>query len=45
MLKKGAVTCVPSDSPDELKAMVDFVACPCREGAVAEFINYLYQRF
>ena len=45
MLKKGAVTCVPSDSPDELKAMVDYVACPCKEGAVAEFIDYLYQRY
>ncbi len=45
MLKKGAVTCVPSDSPDDLKAMVDYVACPCREGAVAEFIDCLYQRY
>ena len=45
MIKQGAVTCVPSDSPDELKAMVDYVACPCRDGAVADFIDYLYQRY
>ena len=44
MLKQGAVTCVPDDAPDELKEMVDYVACPCREGAVAEFIDYLYKR-
>ncbi len=44
MMKAAAISCAPSDSPDEVKKIADYVACTCREGAVAEFINYLYQQ-
>lgn len=44
MMRAAAISCAPSDSPDEVKAMADYVACPCRDGAVAEFIDYLYKR-
>ena len=43
MIKQGAITCAPSDSPENLKEMVDYIACPCIEGAVADFIDYLYK--
>ncbi len=41
MLSRAAITCVPDDSPDDIKATADFVACPCRQGAIAQFIEWL----
>lgn len=42
LLKNAAVSCVPQGSPEQLCRMADHIACPCREGAVADFIEYLY---
>lgn len=41
MLEKADISAVPSNSPDELKAVADFVAGSCEDGAVADFIDYL----
>ena len=45
MLSAAAYSCAPSDSPQEVKDMVDYVACPCQDGAVAEFINHLFEKY
>lgn len=41
MLEAAGVSCCPSESPDDIKAVVDFVAGKCKQGAVADFIEYL----
>lgn len=41
MLKNADICAVPNGSPEEIKALADFVAVSCREGAVADFIDYL----
>ncbi|MBE6728692.1 MAG: HAD-IIB family hydrolase [Ruminococcaceae bacterium] len=44
MLKTAGVSSCPAASPDDIKALVDFVSCPCDDGAVAEFIEYLKKK-
>ncbi len=41
MIKKADISAVPSESPDDIKAYADFIAGTCRDGAVADFIDYL----
>jgi Cof subfamily protein (haloacid dehalogenase superfamily) len=43
LLELAAVSCAPCESPDEVKRHADYIACPCRDGAVADFIEYLYK--
>jgi hydroxymethylpyrimidine pyrophosphatase-like HAD family hydrolase len=44
MLQASAVGAVPSDAPDDIKAIADLVVGPCENGAVADFIEYLEAR-
>lgn len=44
MLEEGDITSTPSGAPEELKKMANFVGGSCREGAVADFIEYLTNR-
>lgn len=41
MLKMAGVSACPQESPKEIKDIVDFVGSACRDGAVADFIEYL----
>lgn len=41
MLKNADICAVPQGSPEEIKALADFVAVSCKDGAVADFIDYL----
>ena len=41
MIKKADVSAVPYDTPEDIKAYADFIACSCEDGAVADFIDYL----
>ena len=38
----GAAT---SEAPEELKKEADFITCEAKNGAVADFINYLTETF
>lgn len=44
MIQKADVSAVPAEAPDDVKAYADFVACACRDGAVADFIDYLTEK-
>ncbi len=41
MLKNADICAVPNSAPDDIKALADYIAVACREGAVADFIDYL----
>ena len=41
MLREADVSACTIDSPEDIKKSVDFVAGPCLDGAVADFIEYL----
>ncbi|MEE0839211.1 MAG: HAD-IIB family hydrolase [Acutalibacteraceae bacterium] len=41
MLMAADISACPSCSPEDIKNCVDFVGCPCKEGTVADFIEYL----
>lgn len=41
MLKNADICAVPDGSPEEIKALADFVTVSCKDGAVADFIDYL----
>ena len=41
MLQYAGVSAVPIDTPDDIKAVCDFIAGKCEDGAVADFIEYL----
>ena len=41
MLENADICAVPNSAPDDVKALADYIAVSCREGAVADFINYL----
>lgn len=41
MLKSAGISACPKESPEDIKQFVDFVGCACRDGAVADFIEYL----
>lgn len=44
MLKEGDISATPSGAPDDLKKIANFVGGSCRDGAVADFIEYLTNR-
>ncbi len=41
MLKLGSVSAAPGNSPQEVKQYADYITCDCKDGAVADFIDYL----
>lgn len=45
MIKDSDIGCFTADAPDELKAQADFIAGLGAEGAVADFIDYLTDKF
>lgn len=45
MLKNADISGTTTDAPDEIKKEVDFVGCSCKDGAVADFIEYLTEIF
>lgn len=44
MLKAADVSAVPAEAPSDIKAVADTVVGSVREGAVADFIEYINQR-
>ncbi len=44
MLKVAGISACPAESPDDIKSTVDFVAGGCRQGAVADFIEFLQNK-
>lgn len=44
MLNVAGISSCPKESPDDIKDSVDFVAGACRDGAVADFIEYLQNK-
>lgn len=45
MLRTAGITAAPSNAPEEIRRMAGFVAGPCDEGAVADFIEKLEAQF
>lgn len=45
MLKLADISAVPIDSPEDIKVEASYLTVPCREGAVADFIDYLTAKF
>ena len=41
MLKLADVSAVPVASPDDVKELAEHITCSCKDGAVADFIEYL----
>ena len=41
MLREVDIPAVTAGAPDDLKQMAKYITCPCRDGAVADFIDYL----
>lgn len=41
MLEAADIASTPCESPQDIKQLANFVGGPCREGAVADFIEYL----
>ena len=41
MLKTADISAVPINSPEDIKEIADYITVPCRDGAVADFIDYL----
>lgn len=45
MLKMADIAAVPNTSPEEIKEVAEYITVPCDEGAVADFIDYLTNKF
>ncbi len=45
MIKKADISAAPVTSPDDLKAFADYITVSCKDGAVADFINYLTNKY
>ncbi len=45
MLKLADVSAVPCDSPEEIKELAQYITCKCDDGAVADFIDYLTNKY
>jgi Cof subfamily protein (haloacid dehalogenase superfamily) len=45
LIKASAVSAVPAEAPDELKAIADVVVGSCGEGAVADFVEYIEEHY
>lgn len=41
MVARAAFSAVPAGAPDELRRAADITVCPCEEGAVGGFVEYL----
>ncbi len=41
MLKVADISAVPVNSPEDIKETADYITVSCRDGAVADFIDYL----
>ncbi len=44
MLENADISATTSDAPDEIKQIADFVGGSCKDGAVADFIDYLTEK-
>lgn len=44
MLRMSDVSAVPDESPQDIKAIADYITCDCKSGAVADFIDYLVNK-
>ncbi len=45
MLKNADISATTSEAPDEIKQISDFVGGSCKDGVVADFIEYLTKKF
>lgn len=45
MIKNADIGAAVADAPEEIKQSADFVTCKCKDGAVADFIDYLIKVF
>jgi len=45
MLKMADISAAVADSPDDVKSCADYITCSCKDGAVADFIDYLAKKF
>ncbi len=45
MLKVVDIPAVTAGAPDDLKVLAKYITCPCSDGAVADFIDYLANQF
>ena len=41
MIKNADVSAATLGAPDDIKQFADFISCDCKDGAVADFIDYL----
>ncbi len=44
MLENADICAVPKGAPDDIKALANYITCECRDGAVADFIDYLSEK-
>lgn len=45
MLENSDISATTADAPDDIKQISDFVGGSCKDGAVADFIDYLTEKF
>ena len=45
MLKAADISAVPVAAPDELRELADYITVSCKDGAVADFIDYLTSKY
>ncbi len=45
MLKMAEISAVPITSPDDIKELADYITVSCNDGAVADFIDYLVNKY
>ncbi|MBQ1988611.1 MAG: HAD-IIB family hydrolase [Clostridia bacterium] len=45
MLKAADISAVTADSPEDIKEIADYITVSCKDGAVADFIDYLTNKF
>jgi len=41
MLQMADISAVPKGAPEDMRKLANYVACECKDGAVADFITYL----
>lgn len=45
LLKEAGVSAVPENAPEKLKAVADYTVCHCYDGAVADFIGLIEEKY
>ncbi len=45
MLKSANIAAVPCTSPDDIKQLANYITVSCNDGAVADFIDYLINKY